>query len=193
MRMHAYQIHFYSYVFGRAQTIPAGQAVQPVRTYGRSPEELAIERRSIERQTSLKLAIEYFQSSFGINNEATDTLVLDVADRFYQWISGTYKKAPETTGQVSGQPKQNTSPPSVKVESSDEVFQKLESAGTPTLPEFKTADEMLRFACNKASMEGLGLRPGTWGKIQETVAIKAPVDIRDMKAAAKVLFAKESK
>ena len=68
---------------------------------GKSPEELIIERRSIERQTSLKLAVEYWG-----DKERDLFQVFTVADAFYKWVSmgGNIPDKPATPVIATPQP-----------------------------------------------------------------------------------------
>lgn len=59
----------------------------PFTRQGRSDESYAIERRSIERQTSAKLAFELYSKEEGID-ALNFEYVLKKAEQIYQWISG---------------------------------------------------------------------------------------------------------
>ncbi len=163
---------------------------QVVKSYGKTDEQLAIERRSIERQSSLKLAIEFWKCPEEVRECSTDD-ILKVADLFYQWIS-TGKKGIESKQVVSTPTPKVVSATATKPEpTSEKMYEDLKSEGTK-LPEFKTADEMFVFACSKPRMDAIGLKPWTWSKIQETLGIKMPADLKDLPAASKVLFAREA-
>ncbi len=82
---------------------------------GKSPEEVAIERRSIERQTSLKLSVEYWIAQT-VSAETKDLskfgqlhpgVIIETAEKFYRWISGgeISKVSPEKS-----EPTEDTTP-----------------------------------------------------------------------------------
>ncbi len=89
---------------------------------GKTPEELITERRSIERQTSLKLAVEM---------AALDTgeTVLERAEIFYNWISKG--EIPQPITKDTPQPESATASQIDSKSGKEEAFDKLASAGKP--------------------------------------------------------------
>ncbi len=76
--------------------------------YGKSLEELATERRSIERQISLKMAVECGSDLATSNGSFMPTdekvsAIIGIADRFYRWISSgePYKAPPNVWDRIT--------------------------------------------------------------------------------------------
>ena len=111
---------------------------------GKSPEELIVERRSIERQTSLKLAVECWGLNTGEGKERDLFQVLIIADVFYKWISmGDMPKQPVVaTPQPLEQVMGSLSSKTVTTPVSDEVVpQNLGELYTAVLKRFTPAQK----------------------------------------------------
>ncbi len=80
---------------------------QQGRTYGKSPETVAMEIDGKFRDTALMQACEYLKN----DGHSTDKDVLTLADRFYAWLKGTPLKAsPSAPESVTKPPKPAPSP-----------------------------------------------------------------------------------
>ncbi len=145
--------------------------------YGMSPEELIAERRSIERQTSLKLAVEFWAGNEGIGVVS----ILENAETFYHWIS---------TGEMPSKAMPEKSKPIVDTTQTDKVLQQAVDSQIEGIPEFKTADEMLQYACDKVKMGQMGKKAYTWEEAKKKLLITKPADITSIPAAVAVLFGK---
>lgn len=148
---------------GKSDT-PDSSRANGANRYGTSAEVIATERRSIERQTSLKLAIE-----FRAGNEDVE-IILQNADLFYHWISSG--EVPKTSIEKSK--------PIINTTQKDKVPLDKVQAQEKGIADFKTAGELVAYACRKMKK--------TANEIYSTLGIKSTSEIKDLSTAYKVLF-----